>query len=790
MSRLTKAELRRAIEKEQSEYTPEQLFSDGSMKPILESIIIGACRNLNRYPGLSVHCDPDSDFTAATDGLSVLQNTLGPLIRELPTNWEKYVANVGHTVHETGHVLFTPFRELHFMFEAWDRGVFYPSAPDGADDVKKALEGKPRAAKLYSSLMKHIENTIEDAYIENLLRVIFDGVAVQGISLVNKEIYRKMGTKKEVVANVMANGIPPLSIAEALLLSRHVCQKELPEGDLSPDEELILSFAEAVLKTAESEINDLLWEQDGEKRAMLYNSLYVKFFPLFSITDSENSEEDDSDEEGEGKEGKGGKGSSSGSSAGKNGKSENCSENPNPSGDKPSEGSESSGKASENDDSSSSSEKGEKKESEGSGSSEKKDGADKSSEGKGSASEDKEKSEDGGNSGKGSSDGTRDISEKELQRIIKEAERRSKEVGKSEAPEVSPYASSPTPIQINESDKEKAKEKTMRADNAGEVNGTLALSRAIKDVAAQRVLEKDEKEHTKDLAAEARTIDKNAVLYIANKGFTEYYLQRPLSGDIGEYNKIYRDVQRTSRNLVRKINNIMREREVESVDSGFMMGQRFNAKDIVNRDGKYFSRQIIPDGKITVAFGILVDESGSMNFYEKKERARRTAILIEDVLRTLDVPLMVTGHSTGYPQGHREQTLTVLNCYKDFDTRDGKDYLRLTNITAKGGNIDGAAITYMGEKLLKRPETKKVLIVISDGEPAGHSFYSNFAKEDTKLAAQHYRKKGVEVFGAVLDEVMNVSQLYGEDYCFDCRSDGELERQLVRLIKKYVLMKG
>ena len=220
------------------------------------------------------------------------------------------------------------------------------------------------------------------------------------------------------------------------------------------------------------------------------------------------------------------------------------------------------------------------------------------------------------------------------------------------------------------------------------------------------------------------------------------------------------------------------------------MGQRFNAKDIVNRDGKYFSRQIIPDGKITVAFGILVDESGSMNFYEKKERARRTAILIEDVLRTLDVPLMVTGHSTGYPQGHREQTLTVLNCYKDFDTRDGKDYLRLTNITAKGGNIDGAAITYMGEKLLKRPETKKVLIVISDGEPAGHSFYSNFAKEDTKLAAQHYRKKGVEVFGAVLDEVMNVSQLYGEDYCFDCRSDGELERQLVRLIKKYVLMKG
>lgn len=809
MSRLTKAELRRAIEKEQSEYTPEQLFSDGSMKPILESIIIGACRKLDKYPGLSVHCDPDSDFTAGTNGLSVLQNTLGPLIRELPTNWEKYVANVGHTVHETGHVLFTPFQDLRFMFEAWDKGIFYPSDPDGADDVKKALDGKPRAVKLYVSLMKHIENTIEDAYIENLLRVVFDGVAVQGISLVNKEIYRKMGTKKEVVAKAMAKGLPPIVIAEALLLSRHVCQKELPEGDLSPEEGLILSVVEAVLKTVESEIKDLLWEQDGEKRATLYNSLYVKLFPLFPIADSENSEGDDSDEEGEGKEGKGGKGSS----AGRSGKAGNGSGSPESSADNSSQegsegGEEGSNDASESEGSGSPSEKGEKKESEGRGSSEKsekkdgadnKDGADKSSEGKGSekeksegggsASKDKEKSEDSGNSGESSSGGVKDISEKELQRIIKEAERRSKEIGKSEAPEANPYASSPTSMQISESDKEKAEEKAKRADNAGEVNGTLALSRAIKDVAAQRVLEKDEKQHTKDLAAEAQAINKNAVLYIPNKGFTDYYLQRPLSGDIGEYNKIYRDVQRTSRNLVRKINNIMREREVESVDSGFMMGQRFNAKDIVNRDGKYFSRQIIPDGKITVAFGILVDESGSM-VGEKNERARRTAILIEDVLRTLDVPLMVTGHSTGHPRGHREQTLTILNCYKDFDTRDGKDYLRLTNITAKGANIDGAAITYVGEKLLKRPETKKVLIVISDGAPSGHSFYSRFADEDTKLAAQHYRKKGVEVFGAVLDEVKKVSQLYGEDYCFDCRSDGELERQLVRLIKKYVLMKG
>lgn len=752
--RLSKAELRRAIEKEEKEYKPEELFSDGSMKPILESIIIGACNKLKKIPTLHIQCNPTSEFTAATDGEKVYQNTLGPLIRELPTNWEKYVANVGHTVHETGHVLFTPFSEVCLMMSAWDKGSLYPEKPKGADDVISAFEEKPTAQKLYVSLMRNIENTIEDAYIENLLRVVFDGVAVQGISLVNKEIFRKMGTKKEIIANAMDNNLPPIVIAEALLMSRFVCKDELPDGDLTPDEEKFLSLIDAVIATAGSEIKELMWEQDGKKRAMLYNEIFVKFFPLFPIEkiteDASGNEGDESGEEGDSQDSGNGKGSS------QKGKSDN------------------SGK-----------ESSEEKEENGSESSE--DGSEGGS-GKNGDGDSKDSSKEGENPSEGSSDGSKDISEAELRRIIDEARRIAREIGKSEDPENLGYGSFHTEIKVSSEDKEKAEEKAERADNAGEVNGTLALTKAIKEAVTQKALSEDEENHGKDLYLEAKNIEENATLYIENKGFDRFALTRPEPGKISEYNEIYRDVQKTSKNLVRKINNIMREREVESTDSGFMMGQRFNAKDIVNRDGKYFSRQIIPDGKLTVAFGILVDESGSMSG-EKIIRARRTAILVEDALRNLGVPLMVTGH-TAYHTGSSSKPATVLDCFKDFDTRDGKDHLRLTKICAQAGNIDGAAITYVGEKLLKRPESKKVLIVISDGYPAGHSFYSKSSNEDTSLAAKHYRKKGVEVFGAILDEVETVSSIYGKEYCFDCRTDGELERQLIRLIKKYVLMKG
>ena len=83
-------------------------------------------------------------------------------------------------------------------------------------------------------------------------------------------------------------------------------------------------------------------------------------------------------------------------------------------------------------------------------------------------------------------------------------------------------------------------------------------------------------------------------------------------------------------------------------------------------------------------------------------------------------------------------------------------------------------------------EEQKVLIVISDGQPCGPSFYSVDPDEDTVLAIKQYRKKGINIFGAVVDEWEKVSHLYGEQYAFDCKDGKELERQLIRLVKRYI----
>ena len=113
-------------------------------------------------------------------------NTLGPLIRDRDTNWEKYVNNVGHVIHECGHVLFTDFIEMMNLMDGWlDRKfTFYPKKPEiegiDVDEIVDYLNTHPNYRKMFVYEMKNIQNVMEDVYIENQLFDHFDGVAALG----------------------------------------------------------------------------------------------------------------------------------------------------------------------------------------------------------------------------------------------------------------------------------------------------------------------------------------------------------------------------------------------------------------------------------------------------------------------------------------------------------------------------------------------------------------------------------------------------------------------------------
>lgn len=134
-----------------------------------------------------------------------------------------------------------------------------------------------------------------------------------------------------------------------------------------------------------------------------------------------------------------------------------------------------------------------------------------------------------------------------------------------------------------------------------------------------------------------------------------------------------------------------------------------------------------------LAVGLLVDESGSMCSGDRCTYARAAAIILHDFCDSLDIPIMVYGHST-------DGRGVALYSYAEFDGFDSDDRYWLMDIGARSNNRDGAALRFVAERLSKRPEAVKLLILVSDGQPADTGYDGTAAEEDLRGIKQGVSK--------------------------------------------------
>lgn len=728
---LTKQEISRAVKTTASTLDEIAIFSSTTFKEMMQGAISACTYDLKRTPDLHTKCDIFDDTTAFTNGKTVHLNTMGPLIRELPTTWEKYLSNFGHVTHEVGHVLFTDFTNSNPRRKAWAEKTFsfYPNKPAingiDVDEFIDYLNRHPNYRNIFVKCMCDLDNIMEDVYIENRLYEKFNGLCSAGLHKVNDEEYR-LSTPINDYLDAVLNGMTiPLAAALPYI---HLTQMgyEPKRTAFTSEQQELFDFIEQVLQEANSRLEQLCYETSGSKRSDLLNELFVILAPLFPRPENDEDlpqqgdpgEGEESNEEGEGdnssdNEGNGNSNQNSSNSSGNNQKS-----------------SENSSQSQQN----------------------------------------------GSNTSESSQGNTQSQpSAKDISNQLEQLENQLSQAPKGNT----------KPVDENPVDKDEVKRQKEKANNlSNSQNSVESLLNTLKQEIAKEILEAEaESDHTSELQREGQQIANQKNKQTNNQYFSGFQIRRLSKNratcDKALYDSIYKEVAYTAQSLSRKIKNIWKDREFDSVESGYIFGQRFNAKDVFRNDGRYFSRINEPDGKLRVCFGVLVDESGSM-YGENSELARKTAIMFDDILRNINVPHIIVGHTTSN-EG------VALNSYCDFDTVDDSDKYRLCDISAYNCNVDGAAITYMSEKLLKRPEEIKVLIVISDGTPTGSSFYSTNSENDTKIAIKSYRKKGVKIFGAVVDTWNSVSELYGNEYAFDCREKGALEAQFLRLIKKYCI---
>ena len=157
------------------------------------------------------------------------------------------------------------------------------------------------------------------------------------------------------------------------------------------------------------------------------------------------------------------------------------------------------------------------------------------------------------------------------------------------------------------------------------------------------------------------------------------------------------------------------------------------------RLGNYrlFQRSI-SGGSRSVAFTLLVDESASMKGQGKYQMAAKAAILLGETLDLLGAPLEIIGYTTAEYEARAAMLLGLTPAYQYRTTRCsplehriykrfGEPYpaarLRLTGIQPRCNNWDEEHLLFAFQRIQERSETKKLIIVISDGQPNGDADY-------------------------------------------------------------------
>lgn len=201
----------------------------------------------------------------------------------------------------------------------------------------------------------------------------------------------------------------------------------------------------------------------------------------------------------------------------------------------------------------------------------------------------------------------------------------------------------------------------------------------------------------------------------------------------------------------------------------------------ISTDRKIFQKKI--DGQETkVRFKILVDCSGSMSGRRMHE-AIKACYLLATSLQKLKIPFSIVGHSA---DGRHVKMIE----YIDFEHCKKKESLmKLRSMKAYDTSRDGLTIFHSSIDLIRhsKKDEKKVLIVISDGNPHGwDNYHEKFKTDITSMWSYFEEKYDVQTIGIGIGEGMeSVQNLYKEHVVVE--DVFELGDQLLKTIRQIIL---
>jgi cobalamin biosynthesis protein CobT len=742
--------IKQLIEQKRKTITDRQFFSSRLLAGHFADMAAAQTRRYGHTRAVRVRVvwEPKTLCFARTDNNLIWINAGNPFVTAKKTRVERYDVVCGLFAHELGHVLYTDFLAGQSYGRYFAAGRWYPEPPAlrnrdermNEADLWEYAKSDPKRMTALMRLAQYVANILEDGYIESKILDRYPGVLGHSLETLREAQFEDMPTLTQAIEKEIENGHIWLTVT-GLMLS-YVKYGELKYGEEPLSDERVQTIFSIL-----TELDRALTEPSAKDRWDAVNTVlvrcwsYIKDFLDYCEKLAEDAEKSD--------EGAGGVlGALLSALAGATGEATGDTAPVDETSGSPSAASAPSKRA----------ETAKKAASAKPPEDEKSGGDDSAGEGTESGeSDEKSEEDDSDESGDPAEATKKDVSAEEGGRI--------------------------PPVQTDDLYAPTGGETTRDDEYAGSgyANSAADIDRLLENMAEKSVTGRLETERTADLNGLANAVSYGDIHGGVNK--TVFRMAEVEDEMKEQFHSIAGPLLHISKQLQRSVTQQLKDKQRGGKQTGLLMGRRLDAHALPRGDGRVFYKNALPNEAPELAVGLLLDESGSMCCGDRATYARATAIILYDFCKSLGIPVMVYGHSTEYIKAVNS---LALYSYAEFDDIDGDDRYRMMDISARSQNRDGAALRFVADRLSKRPEEVKMLILVSDGQPADFGYVGAAAEEDLRGVKREYEKKGILfVAAAIGDDKANIERIYGDAF-MDITDLNKLPVTLTNVVKRHI----
>lgn len=775
MARVNHKTVKRLMNEKRSKITDKQFFTSRILAGHFEDMAVAQTKryHYNRRVHVSIYWKPKVQDGADTNNQVIRINAGHPMVTKVRGRENRYQIVCGLFSHELGHVLYTDFLCSQSYFNALLDERWYPAAPDLSTAKDKLNErafweyvrADELNKKLFLKVAHDIWNVLEDGYIEYRFLNQFPGTLGYGLETLREREWKLMPDVTQMKEQEEDGGHIFQSILQVML--SYALFGEIKYGDEPLTDERIQSVFSLI-----TEIDQAVMVKSAKSRCDVVNTILVRLWDYIEdYLEEMKKRRDEMTAAGESISAEELLEAGLGSLAGTSTSATGCVSRP--VADEEDSGEISSGQTAGNRakthaDAEESEEDSESGEADGTGAEEFE--SDKKGAG-GDESGDENEDPSGITS---SEDESGEETPVPFQKAGNTGKQKTTEQEQGRIPLTQTSSvSNPAGGKVSRNeDYERECDERAAAD----------IERILDKMAERSACEQLENERLQELNETAQNISYGNI----HEG-VGIRVNRISSVDeelVEQYDQIAGSLLAISKQMQKSLVKQLKESRRGGRMTGLLMGRRLDTHALCRNDGKVFYKNSLPNEIPEMAVGLLLDESGSMSSCDRCTYARATAIILYDFCRGLDIPVMIYGHSTGYDSSNRD---TVdLYSYAEFESIDQEDQYRMMDISARGGNRDGAALRFVAEQLSKRPEEIKILMIVSDGQPADTGYGGTAAEEDLRGIRQEYQRKNIIfVAAAIGDDKQNIERIYGDSF-MDITDLNQLPAKLTGVVRRHI----